>query len=519
MNFFDQNPDRSIMLEGSNLNWNHLILGMRKTTKKFIENVLENIIESIVITNLEGYLIFFNRYSEQLFGFKAHEVLNRHIAILGAKTPDVLNQINKNQTFIGEIILKKKSGKYFPAHVRCVPLKDDNDKLIAMIGVANDLSKEKEKLRTDKEMARLKEFNENLIESLNDGIQIINLKGNIDFANRRLANLLGYEPNEMIGKHYTKIVTIEDQPIFQDLINSQIDSKAKTTFETSFISKSGKKIPFFVGCSPLKGGRVSGIVNAVTDISEIQKLKEELFQSEKMSLIGTLASEVAHEINNPLGGLIISVQMLLEDIENNELDIKMAREELLAIENDVRRCREITRKLLDFSRRKTEEREQLDINKLIETSLILFQRQSEIENIKFVKNYYKQLPLILGNSNSLQQVIINLIKNACDAMPQGGKIIISTELLNIGEQNPWIRISVADTGLGIALEHRGMIFDSFFTTKGTGKGTGLGLVVSRRIVEEHGGYMTFQDGKRKIGAIFHVLLPILSGDKSENIHD
>jgi len=115
------------------INWDQLILGMKRTTKEFIENVLENIIESIVITNLEGSLVFFNKYSEQMFGFKAREVLNRHIVLLGAKTPDVLDHIRRDKTFNGEITLKTKSGRTFPAHVRCVPLRDEQDRPIAMV--------------------------------------------------------------------------------------------------------------------------------------------------------------------------------------------------------------------------------------------------------------------------------------------------------------------------------------------------------------------------------------------------
>ncbi|MCP4575365.1 MAG: PAS domain-containing protein [Deltaproteobacteria bacterium] len=381
------------------INWDQLILGMKRTTKEFIENVLENIIESIVITNLDGYLVFFNKYSEEMFGFEAREVLNRHIVILGAKTPHVLQHVHKGQTFNGEITLKTKSNRFFPAHVRCVPLRDDQDRTIAMVGVARDLTKEKEKQRIDDEMKRL---------------------------------------------------------------------------------------------------------------------KAELFQSEKMSLIGTLAGEVAHEINNPLGGLIISVQMLLEDIEKGELDLKMALEELRGIENDAKRCRNITRKLLDFSRRMPEERKNLDLTRVIEDALILVQRQAEIEDISFYKKYAQDLPPVWGNANSLQQVIINLVKNACDAMIQGGRIAISTRVLDTNNEEPVIRISISDTGPGIPHALLEKLFDPFFTTKAGGKGTGLGLAVSKRIVEEQGGRLTCENRKEQSGAVFRILLPISTSHKRVN---
>jgi two-component system NtrC family sensor kinase len=247
--------------------------------------------------------------------------------------------------------------------------------------------------------------------------------------------------------------------------------------------------------------------------NEMKRLKAELFQSEKMSLIGTLAGEVAHEINNPLGGLIISVQMLLEDIEKGELDLKMALEELRGIENDARRCRNITRKLLDFSRRIPEERRSLDLRRVIEDALILVQRQAEIENISFIKKYGEHLPPVRGYSNSLQQVIINLVKNACDAMPQGGRIAISTQISNADKQKSWIRISVADNGPGIPHDLVDRLFDPFFTTKEGGKGTGLGLAVSKRIVEEQGGRLICENLEKQPGAVFHILLPVSKAQK------
>ena len=491
------------------INWDRLILGMKKTTKAFIENVLENIIESIVVTNLDGYLVFFNKYSEEMFGYKASEVLNRHIVVLGAQEPDVLGYIRQNETFNGEVTLKTKGERRFPAHVRCVPLRDEQDQPIAMVGVARDLTREKEKERIDREIARLEAFNKNIVASLNDGIQIINRKGVITFVNKRLEVLLEYEPGELIGMHYSKVVLEKGHPRFQRLIDLTRGFQGEPTFETSFITKTGRRVRFWVRTSPLLEGSVSaGIIAAVTDISEIQRLKEELFQSEKMSLLGTLASEVAHEINNPLGGLIMSVQMLLEDLETEELDSATAIEELREIESDARRCKHITQKLLDFSRRMPEEQKLLDLTAVIEDALLLVQRQTELENISFTKQYAKALPPVRGDSNSLQQVIINIVKNARDAMPDGGHITLSTATEDSGNRSRSVRVSIADTGPGISPEIVDSLCNPFVTTKEGSKGTGLGLAVSKRIVEEHGGHIRFEN-RPEGGAIFYIDLPAI----------
>lgn len=506
---------RARRIDPGTINWDQFILGMRKTTKEFIENVLENIIESIVITNLDGYLVFFNKYSEEMFGYRADEVLNRHIVILGAKTPDVLDNIRRDEPFNGEITLKTKAGRRFPAYVRCVPLRNERDQPIAMVGVALDLTREKEKERIDREVARLEAFNKNVIASLNDGIQIIDLKGNITFVNKRLEDLLEYEPGKLTGLHYSRVVIEEGHHLFQDVIDAQGSSPSKATFDTSFITRSGKKIPFWVSASPLmKGSSLAGIIAAVTDMSEIQRLKEELFQSEKMSLIGTLASEVAHEINNPLGGLIMAVQMLLADIKAGHQDAQMVIEELVEIENDARRCKKITQRLLDFSRRMPEERNLLNLTKVIEDGLLLLQRQIEIQNISFSKIYADKLPAVRGNSSSLQQVIMNVVKNARDAMPEGGRITLSTNVERWRDHGQCIRISIWDTGPGVSSQIADDLFNPFFTTKRGDKGTGLGLAVSKRIVEEHGGHITFEN-RTEGGAVFHILLPAARSNEVE----
>jgi len=488
------------------LNWDRFILGLKKTTKEFIENVLENIIESIVITNIDGRLIFFNKFSEEMFEYKAEEVLNRHLAILGATEPDVLGHIRQNKPFRGEITLKTKKGRRFPAHVRCVPLRDEREVPIAMVGVARDLTKEKEKELTDQKIARIKEFNENIISSLKDGIQIIDLDGTIKFANTRLEKMLEYGPETLVGLSYSSVVVEEGHDHFRDLLNSVAGDPENAFFQTNFMTRSGKKIPVLVSSSPfIEDGNTVGIVTVVTDVSEIQRLKEELFQSEKMSLIGTLASEVAHEINNPLGGLIMAVRMLTDDIREGRIDPQAILQELQEIDNDARRCKTIVQKLLKFARREPEGRTMLDVSGVIDDALLLVQRQAELEGISFSKIYEENLPDIEGNSNDLQQVLINLVENARDAMPEGGIITVSSERLTTAK-GKCVVISIADTGLGVSPEVADRIFEPFFTTKAKGKGTGLGLSVSKRIVEEHGGQITVRNSPGG-GAVFSILLP------------
>ena len=482
------------------------LLGQKKGTKEFIQNVLANIIESIVVTNLEGRLVYFNKFSEEMFRYRADEVLNAHIAILGAVEPDVLGYIRRNEPYRGEIVLRTKDGRRFPAHVRCVPLTDESDRPIGMVGVARDLTREKEKERIDQEMERLQSFNENLIASLNDGIEIINASGIITFANKRLQDLVEYERGQLIGVHFTQIVAGDVLPVFRKLVETGGTFIGRSSLETRLVSRSGRRIPVLVSVSPFVGeGTTGGTVAAITDLSEVAMLKEELCQSEKMSLVGTLASEVAHEINNPLGGLIIAVQMLIESLQKGEYDRSMFLEELNDINSDARRCRRIVRKLLEFSRRWPEGKVSLNLNEVTEEALLLVQRQAELDNISFVKSYAASLPLVIGNPNELQQVIINLVKNARDAMPDGGRIEVSTEEIQLNGRSG-AGLSISDTGPGIPSELKGRIFESFFSTKDLDKGTGLGLAVSSRIVTEHGGEISFRN-REGGGAEFRIVLP------------
>jgi signal transduction histidine kinase len=197
--------------------------------------------------------------------------------------------------------------------------------------------------------------------------------------------------------------------------------------------------------------------------------------------------------------------MLSDDLRQGQFHQDSFVTELAEIRADALRCRRIVQKLLEFSRRMPEEKALVSLNDVIEDSMLLVQRQIELDGINFSKSYYRRLLPVWGNSNDLQQVIINLIKNARDAMPNGGRIGLSTSHL---EQEGTVLISacVSDTGPGISEEMTDRIFEPFFTTKERGKGTGLGLAVGRRIVKEHGGFIEATNNPEG-GALFQVVIP------------
>ena len=234
------------------------------------------------------------------------------------------------------------------------------------------------------------------------------------------------------------------------------------------------------------------------DITEERRLLREVIQREKMAAIGMLAGGVAHEINNPLGGIMAFVQLMKKDARENAT----LMDELGEIEKAAVRCRKIVADLLDFSRvSEDRDRRLVDINSLLEKVFLFVQREMECSNVKLEYNPSPSLPKVLAIPDRLQQVFLNLITNACHAMPQGGTLSVSTQ-----SEGRRVVVRFRNTGPGIPPEDRERIFDPFFTTKEPGGGVGLGLSISYRIVKELGGEIFCEEPKGG-GAEFVVRLP------------
>ena len=231
---------------------------------------------------------------------------------------------------------------------------------------------------------------------------------------------------------------------------------------------------------------------------ELQETQAQLIQSEKLASIGQLAAGVAHEINNPLGVMLGFTQVMLKKLPESDRLCKP----LSSIEREGLRCKKIIQGLLDFSRRSTPTLQPVNLNESVEAACKLIEHQITIDNVRLIKGLAPNLPNIEADANQLQQVFVNLIVNAYQAMHQGGDLRITTRA--VGNQ---VQAIFADSGMGISPENLKHIFDPFFTTKEVGKGTGLGLSVSYGIIESHGGKIEV-DSQVGGGTRFVVSLPV-----------
>jgi signal transduction histidine kinase len=234
------------------------------------------------------------------------------------------------------------------------------------------------------------------------------------------------------------------------------------------------------------------------DIEQLQKLNEQLIRTEKLAAMGTLSAGVAHEVNNPLA----SISSLIQMMQKQHLDKKTA-ENLKLISIQIQRITQVTRDMMDFARVRPAAKNLVDINEIIEKVLRLASFDKAFQKLKVKQNFESNLPKLFVDQDQIQQVILNLLLNARDAMPEGGDLFISTK-----KHFNDIIIEIKDNGTGIKIEDIKKIFDPFFTTKQTGKGTGLGLAVCYGIITAHGGKIEVSNHEK--GSVFLISLPLNS---------
>ena len=244
-------------------------------------------------------------------------------------------------------------------------------------------------------------------------------------------------------------------------------------------------------------------------VKRLKATQEQLIQAEKLTSLGQLAAAIAHELNNPLAGVLVYARLLSKKLSSDRLPKEEALSYLSKIEAEVSRSSGIIRNLLDFARQSEPRLKVVDVNQVIDQALSLVGHQAELQKVEVVRKFYCDSCLVTADFDQLRQVFTNLILNAIQAMPQGGKLTLQTEIISEegpgGEKQEWVKVDVADTGCGISKENMRQLFTPFFTTKERGKGVGLGLAVVHGIIQRHRGRIKV-DSKIDEGTTFTIYL-------------
>jgi two-component system NtrC family sensor kinase len=371
------------------------------------------------------------------------------------------------------------------------------------VAIENSLLYQEQQQRAA-ELELLKEFNESIVESINVGLMAVDLDGRITRLNSALEEIFSIARDETVGKNVEDLFA-ED---FADTLRQVLGPdgwhlrQTRQIYKLHTASRAGRSLVLNIALAPLwaDSQEQTGALVVFEDVTQRLHLEEQLQQREKLSSIGLLAAGVAHEVNTPLTGVSSYTQMLLNMLP--ESDPKHAL--LLKVRRQAERATDIVNNLLNFSRTgSAAEFDAVDIHRVLDDTLQLLEPQLRRSQIEIVRDYGDELHQVYGNSVKLQQVFTNLILNARDSIANGnGRVSLVTRN---GEDGQLV-VEVADTGVGIAPEDVAKIYDPFFTTKGVGRGTGLGLAVTYGIVQEHSGHISVSSTPG-LGTTFRITLP------------
>lgn len=352
-------------------------------------------------------------------------------------------------------------------------------------------------------------FLNNLIKSAIDGIIASDMTGKILIFNKAASKITGYSVDEVIGKLDIRKIYPDDgaKKVMKMLRSDENGTKGTLrSYRVDLKKKDNEIIPISLNAAIVyedeKEIATIGFFHDLRETlkieAELEKTRIQLLQAEKMSSLGELAAGVAHQLNNPLGGITLYTQLMMEEYDLPE----NAKKDLDRILQDAQRCSNIVKELLKFSRQTSNEIHPQDINQILSETLFLVEHQTLFQNIVIEKDFQQSLPLVPVDIQKIKHVFMNIILNAADAMEGKGLLSLSSWLAPSRDR---VCIEISDTGPGIEEDILLKIFDPFFTTKEQGKGTGLGLSMAYRIIEDHGGKI-FAESKVGVGTVFFIEL-------------
>ncbi|OPX36511.1 MAG: hypothetical protein B1H11_07335 [Desulfobacteraceae bacterium 4484_190.1] len=488
--------------------------------------------DAMLVIDKDFNVLRINATFSRLFGISREEATGKkcYAVLRGPRceTPDcALKRILSGQERLEYDVQKEREDGF---KIHCIftgiPIRNSEGDVIGIIEDFKDIT---ERNQLQEKLEAAKTYAENIIANFLDTLIVTNPDGTIRTINQATLDLLEYREEELIGKPVGIIFAEEEEeeevkPFFTGTLEELVRRGVMRNYELTYVTKSGRRIPMSFNASVMRDeeGKIMGLVAGAKDVSKIKETEAQLRQAQKMEAVGQLAGGVAHDFNNLLTVIRGYAELALLSVPKDE----GLYQNLNEIRKAGERAANLTRQLLLFSRRQLMEMTPLDLNRVIQGLSEMLGRLIG-EDISLSTALGPEPCTVKGDPGSMEQVIMNLVVNARDAMPDGGKIFVRTENVAVDEEyckthryarpGDFICLSVQDTGVGLDQSIIDRIFEPFFTTKGHGKGTGMGLSVVYGIVKHHQGWINVESSPGK-GATFKVYLPALSV-KTEEVQE
>ncbi|MBN2232126.1 MAG: PAS domain S-box protein, partial [Deltaproteobacteria bacterium] len=478
---------------------------------------------SLVITDSAGADARIREFSpgaERIFGCSRAEVLGQPVAVFHrpgdvSRFPEIVESLRQNRSgFDGETVLVRKNGEQFPALFSIHPIFGSDDRLVALLEVSIDITLLHEARKSLEASER--HFRE-LFDSVSDLVFTHDLEGRFLTVNRAIAETFGGAPEEFIGRRVTEYMPAEFRHLFEPEYLAPLRRDGRAAGINGYLDHRGGKVYVEYHCTMVRpedgAPYVSGIGRNVTERMraerQLKQLRQKVLQAEKMEAIGVLAGGIAHDFNNLLMGIQGNASLMLLGRKPGDADY----EKLRHIEQYVQNGAALTKQLLGFARGGKYEVKPTDLNELIRDHGRMFGRTKK--EITIHERFAADLQPVEVDQGQMEQCLLNLYINAWQAMPGGGEIYVQTENVVLDERyvmpfsvppGKYVKVTVTDTGTGMDEATRKRIFESFFTTREMGRGTGLGLASVYGIIQNHGGMINVYSEKGT-GTTFTIYLP------------
>jgi PAS domain S-box-containing protein len=474
--------------------------------KQWVED-FDAISDYILVHDADNRVLRLNRALANVLQLRPIEAIGRQVDqldVLAAPGKDGNCPFCRNSTLAHEEYIYESGMRTFLISASRIKNLATND--LRTVHVMKDIT---DRRLAERRYRRERDFNKNILNNTQSMIMVLDTAGLVSYANRRCFEA-GYRDQDLLGQALIGLVPSARRPQFADALERTLQGAALDNLEVPLLRGNGSTGQFSISLSPMRDehGDINSVVVVMTDVTDAADLQAKLMHTEKMAALGQLVSGVAHEVNNPLAAIVGFTDLLLESSEIPE----EAKEELKVILQEAQRTRMIVQNLLSFARQMPAQRDAVLVNSVITQTIKLRAYDFSNHGVELTERYDENLPAIIGDAHQLQQVFLNIINNAYDAVLETrrtGKIEIQTS--RRGDQ---IEIAFRDNGPGISQIDR--IFDPFFTTKEVGKGTGLGLSICYGIIRAHRGEIIAHNNSDGQGSTFVVRLPI--SEKAAEMH-